>query len=184
MRRIPRRMSGAARSSDRTDIRMKRIEHILDTVAALAIVALCLLISANIVAREVIRTGVPDIIVMVQELMIPAILFPLAAATAARGHIAIDAISNHFPAALRRWIAVLAALIGVLIASVLLLAGWMELWKAFHSNAHYGGHFMWPKWPGRALFVLAIGMFELRLLHVLWVDLRAAVTGRPAPETL
>lgn len=163
---------------------MKRIEHILDTLAAVAIVALCILITANIVAREVIKTGVPDIIIMVQELMIPAILFPLAAATAARGHIAIDVISNFFPGPLRSWIAVFAALIGVVIASVLLMAGWMEFWKTVNSNAHYGGHFLWPKWPGRALFVLAIAIFELRLLHVLWVDLRAAVTGRPAPEKL
>lgn len=163
---------------------MKRIEHVLDTVAACSIVALCILITANIVAREVIKTGVPDIIIMVQELMVAAILFPLAAATAARGHIAIDVISNFFPKALRRWIAVLAALIGVVIATVLLLAGWMEFWKTFNSNAHYGGEFLWPKWPGRALFVLAIGVFDLRLMHVLWVDLRAAITGQPAPETL
>ena len=161
---------------------MKRIEHALDTMAAAAIVALCLLISANILARELIKTGVPDIIIIVQELMIPAILFPLAAATAARSHIAIDVIARHFPAPLRRWIAVFAALIGVVIATALLIAGWTEFWKTFNSNAHYGGTFLWPKWPGRALFVIAIGFFELRLLHVLWSDLRAAVTGQPAPD--
>lgn len=163
---------------------MKRIEHVLDTMAAVAIVALCILITANIVAREVIKTGVPDIIIMVQELMIPAILFPLAGATAARAHIAIDVIANFFPDTLKRWIAVMAALIGVVIATALLVAGWNEFWKTFNSNAHYGGTFLWPKWPGRALFVLAIALFEIRLLHVLWVDLRAALTGRPAPETL
>lgn len=163
---------------------MKRIEHVLDTVAAVAIVALCILITANILAREVIKTGVPDIIIMVQELMIPAILFPLAAATASRAHIAIDVIANFFPAGLKRWIAVFAALIGLVIGTVLLAAGWMEFWKTFNSNAHYGGTFLWPKWPGRALFVLAIAMFEIRLLHVLWVDLRAALSGLDAPETL
>ena len=163
---------------------MKRIEHLLDTVAAIAIVLLGLLITLNVVAREVIQTGVPDIIIMVKELMIAAILFPLAGATAARAHIAIEVIANLFPAGLNRWIAVFAALIGVLIASVLLLAGWMEFWKTFNSNAHYGGTFHWPKWPGRALFVVAIAFFQLRLLNVLWVDLRAALTGQPAPEKL
>ena len=163
---------------------MKRIEHFLDTVAAIAIVLLGLLITLNVVAREVIQTGVPDIIIMVKELMIAAILFPLAGATAARAHIAIEVIANFFPAGLNRWIAVFAALIGVLIASVLLLAGWMEFWKTFNSNAHYGGTFHWPKWPGRALFVVAIAFFQLRLLNVLWVDLRAALTGQPAPEKL
>lgn len=163
---------------------MKRIEHVLDTVAAVAIVLLGLLITANILAREIIHTGVPDIIIMVQELMIPAILFPLAGATAARAHIAIEVIANHFPAGLNRWIAVLAGLIGLVIASVLLAAGWMEFWKTFNSNAHYGGTFFWPKWPGRALFVIAIAFFVLRLLAVLWTDLRAALSGRPVPEDL
>jgi TRAP-type C4-dicarboxylate transport system permease small subunit len=163
---------------------MRRIEHVLNTVAAVSIMLLCILITSNIFAREVIKSGVPDIIIMVQELMIPAILFPLASATAGRAHIAIDVIANFFPASLKRWIAVFAALIGVLTALALLLAGWMEFWKTFHSNAHYGGAFMWPKWPGRALFVLAFGIFVLRLLHVFWVDLRAALTGQPAPETL
>ncbi|WP_319824041.1 TRAP transporter small permease [Thalassovita sp.] len=163
---------------------MKRIEHLLDTMAAVAIVLLGLLITANIVAREVIQTGIPDIMIMVQELMIPAILFPLASATAARAHIGIEVIANLFPKALNRWIAVFAALAGVLIASVLLLAGWMEFWKTFNSNAHYGGIFFWPKWPGRALFVIALAFFELRLFTVFWVDLRAAFTGQPAPETL
>lgn len=163
---------------------MKRIEYYLDTVAAIAIVLLCLLITANIVAREVIQTGVPDIIIMVQELMIPAILFPLAAATAARAHIAIEVIANLFPASLNRWIAVFAAFTGLVIATVLLMAGFMEFWKTFNSNAHYGGHFFWPKWPGRALFVVAIAFFVIRLIHVFWIDLRAAISGRPAPETL
>lgn len=163
---------------------MKRIEHLLNSMAAIAIVALCILIVANIVSREALKSGVPDIIVMVQELMVAAILFPLASATAARAHIAIEVIANLFPDALNRWIAVLAALIGVALGVVLLLAGWAEFWKAFNSPAHYGGAFHWPKWPSRGLFVLAFAFFLIRLLHVLWVDLRAALTGRAAPERL
>ncbi|MCA0922678.1 TRAP transporter small permease subunit [Pseudooceanicola nanhaiensis] len=163
---------------------MKRIEYLLDSMAAIAILLLCLLISANIVAREVFASGIPDIIVFVQELMVPAILFPLSAATAARAHIAIEFIAAMFPDGLNRWIAVLAALLGLLIATVLLIAGWFEFWKTFTSGAHFGGSYHLPKWPGRALFLLAILFFEIRLLHILWVDLKAALTGRPAPEKL
>jgi len=163
---------------------MKRIEYVLDSAAAVAIVALCLLISANIFSRELLLTGVPDIIVIVQELMVATILFPLASATANRAHIAIEVIANAFPAGLNRWIAVFAALIGVGLGSLLLLAGWFEFWKAFNSPGHYGGTFHWPKWPSRLLFVLAFVFFLIRLVQILWVDLRAAVTGQPAPEKL
>jgi|TARA_R110000737_G_scaffold265821_1_gene273514 TRAP-type C4-dicarboxylate transport system permease small subunit len=163
---------------------MKRIEYLLDSMAAIAILILCLLISANIIAREIFLVGIPDIIVFVQELLVPAILFPLSAATAARAHIAIEFIAAQFPDVMNRWIAVLAALLGLLVATVLLCAGWFELWKTFSSGTHFGGEFRLPKWPGRALFVLAMLFFEIRLLHILWVDLKAAVTGRPAPEKL
>lgn len=161
---------------------MKRIEHLLDTLAATAIVALCLLIVANILFREVLMSGMPDIMIAVQELMVAAILFPLAGATAARAHIAIEVIANMFPDWLNRWIAVFAGLIGLGLALVLLYAGWGEFWKTFNSTAHYGGIYQWPKWPSRALFVLAFVFFALRVAHVFWVDLRAALAGRPAPE--
>ncbi|WP_375688313.1 TRAP transporter small permease [Pseudooceanicola sp. LIPI14-2-Ac024] len=163
---------------------MKRIEYVLDTAAAVAIVTLCILIVANIATREILKTGVPDIIIAVQELMVPAILFPLASATAARAHIAIEVIASHFPAGVNRWIAVLAAFIGVFLGAVLLTAGWFEFWKAFNSHAHYGGTYHWPKWPSRFLFVLAFLFFLIRLVQILWVDTRAALTGQPAPEKL
>lgn len=163
---------------------LNRIERALNTVAAVAIVLLCLLIVANVLSRQLLQSGVPDVIVLVRELMVPAILFPLASATSQRAHVAIEFLAQHFPDGLNRWIAVLAALVGLLISTALLLGGWFELWKTFKSGAHYAGDFQLPKWPSRALFVLAMAMFELRLLQTFLVDLRAAATGRPAPETL
>lgn len=160
---------------------LKRIEFMLDTLAAVAVVILCLLITANIISREIFSVGIPDSIIMVRELMVPAILFPLSAATANRAHVAVEFIANHFPDGLNRWIAVLAGVIGITTVTVLLLAGWFEFSKNYSSGAHYGGEFQLPKWPSRALFVMAIGMFWIRLVHVFWADLKAAVSGQPAP---
>lgn len=162
----------------------KRIEFVLDTLGAVAVVLLCLLITANIVTREFIQFGIPDSMILVRELMVPAILFPLSAATAKRAHVAIEFIAQHFPDGLNRWIAVLSALIGLLVVTTLLYAGWLELAKNFSNKAHYGGEFQLPKWPSRALFLLAIGMFWLRVLQTVWVDFKAAVTGTPAPAEL
>lgn len=160
---------------------LKRIEFMLDTLAAVAVVILCLLITANIISREIFSVGIPDSIIMVRELMVPAILFPLSAATANRAHVAVEFIANHFPDGLNRWIAVLAGVIGITTVTVLLLAGWFEFSKNYSSGAHYGGEFQLPKWPSRALFVMAIGVFWIRLVHVFWADLKAAVSGKPAP---
>lgn len=163
---------------------LNRIEQALNTVAALAIVALCLLIVANVLSRQFLQSGVPDVIVLVRELMVPAILFPLASATSQRAHVAIEFIAQHFPDGLNRWIAVLAAITGLIVSTTLLWAGWNEFAKTFQSGSHYAGDFQLPKWPSRAMFVLAIAMFELRLIQTLIVDLKAALTGRPAPKTL
>lgn len=163
---------------------MRLIERTLDTLAALAVLSLGLLIVANVLSRQLLQVGIPDVIVIVRELMVPAILFPLASATSSRAHIAIEFIAQHFPDSLNRWIAVLAALVGLLVATVLLWAGLVELQRNWVSDARFSGDFQIPRWPSRLMFVIAFAMFEVRLLQILWVDLKAAVTGTPAPATL
>ncbi len=161
-----------------------RIEFVLETLGAIAIAALCLLIVSIVVSREFLGFGVPDGIIIVRELMVIAILFPLSAATSKRAHVSIEVIANHFPDALNRWIAVFAAVVGLIVVSALLFGGWTQFAKAFASGSHHGGDLFIPKWISRGAFVLAFAVVFLRLIHILWVDLRAALTGQPAPEAL
>ena len=163
---------------------IKRIEYVLDTLGAAAIIALCLLIVLSVVGRELVGSGVPDSIILVRELMVPAILFPLSTATARRAHISIEVIANHFPAGLNRWVAVLAAFVGLVIVGTLIAASWVQLAKTFSEASHYGGDFLIPKWPSRAAYFLAFVFVGLRLLQIFWIDLRAAIRGQDAPATL
>ena len=162
----------------------RRIEFVLETLGALAIIMLCLLIVANVVFREAFGFGAPDGIILVRELMVFAILFPLSAVTSQRAHVAIEVIAKFFPSALNRWISVFAALVALIIVSALLLGGWLQFAKAFVSGSHHGGDLFIPKWISRGAYTLAFVFVFLRLLQILWVDLRAALTGRPAPQTL
>lgn len=158
----------------------ERIEFVLETIGAIAIVVLGVLIVAIVFCREVLGFGVPDGIIIVRELMVVAILFPLSAATAKRAHVSIEVIANLFPDALNRWIAVFAALIGIILVTALLLGGWEQFAKAFESGSHHGGDLFIPKWISRGAYVLAFGFVLLRMVNIFWVDLRAAVAGRPA----
>lgn len=158
----------------------KRVEFVFETIGAISVVVLCLLIVAIVICREFFGFGVPDGIIIVRELMVLAILFPLSAATAKRAHVSIEVIANLFPDALNRWIAVFAALVGVVLVTALLLGGWEQFTKAFESGSHHGGDLFIPKWISRGAFVLAFGFVLLRMLNIFWVDLRAAVMGRPA----
>lgn len=162
----------------------RHIETGLNFTAAVALALLCLLIASNVLARSLLGTGVPDSVVLTRELMVAAILFPLAAATSQRAHVAIDFFAVHFPPGLQRWIAVVAALIGLMVALPLLYAGWRELAETFTRDARFPGVLSVPKWPGRALFVIALLAFALRLIHLFWVDLHAALAGRDAPDRL
>lgn len=162
----------------------KRVEQVLDTTGAVAVIALGLLIVASVVGREFIGVSVPDSIIIVRDLMVAAILFPLSSATARRGNISIEVIANHFPDGLNRWIAVTAAIIGMLVVGVLIYAAWLQLEKTWIQASHYGGDFQMPKWPSRAMYMIAFIFVFLRLSQLFWVDLKAAITGQPAPEAL
>lgn len=163
---------------------IKHIEQALDTLGAISVILLCLVIAAIVLWREFLGMGFPDGIVIVRELMVPAILFPLAATTSRRGHVSIEVLANHFPDVLNRWIAVLAAFLGLFVMLTLVYAGWTQFSKAWVGGTHLGGDFNIPKWPSRLLYVIAIAFAAVRMAHILWVDLKAAWTGHPAPEVL
>lgn len=158
---------------------LRRIEFILDTLGAIAVILLCVLIVAIVIGREFVAVAVPDGIILVRELMVPAILFPLSAATARRAHVSIEVIANLFPDALNRWIAVFAALVGLTIVSALLVGGWLQFSKTWLNGAHHGGDLFIPKWISRGAFVLAFFFVFLRMLHILWTDFQVAVRGKP-----
>jgi len=158
----------------------KRIEFILDTLGAISVLILCLVIICIVIWREFLGAGFPDGIIMVRELMVPAILFPLSATTAKRAHVSIEVIANFFPDSLNRWIAVFAAALGLFVVVVLIYAGWLQLEKAWDNGSHLGGDFRIPKWPSRLVYVVAFSFVALRLAQIFWLDLRAALTGTPS----
>jgi hypothetical protein len=62
---------------------LDRLERIFVDVAVTATILLAVLIFADVVALNVFNASVPDTIIIVRELMVLAIIMPLAAATAA-----------------------------------------------------------------------------------------------------
>ena len=168
----------------RPALMFKRAEFLLDTLGAIAVALLCLLIVVTVFSREAFAYAVPDSIILVRELMVPAILFPLSATTSRRAHVAIDLFANHFPAALNRWIAAVAALIGIVIVAALVVAGWQQFVNNWNNGAHDGGDFLIPKWISRAAYFVAFGFVLMRMIQMFFLDLRAALTGQPAPAEL
>lgn len=153
------------------------LEKILLGLGALAVIGLGILITTNVVARAVFAGQVPDSVTMVRELMVAAILLPLAAATAARAHVSVAFVSDRFPPRFRSWLIVVGSVVGMIALAPLIWAGWRELFGVIEKGSFFYGDLNLPKWPGRLLFLLGIGATFLRLAELVWRDSRTILAG-------
>ncbi len=157
---------------------LRHIERLLLDLACAAIVALGGLITASVVLRIAFNSGIPDTVVMVSELMVAAILLPLAATVAARANIVVEVLSQHFPARAQDWLVVAGGAFGLLALLPLIWAGWRETHSALTGGGFYFGQLNLPKWPGRVLFLFAISVCWLRLAVQVAGDVRTIASGR------
>lgn len=153
------------------------LEKVLLGLGALAVICLGILITTNVVARAVFSSSVPDSVTMVRELMVAAILLPLAAATAARAHVSVAFITDRFPDRARSWLIVMGSLVGLIGLSPLIYAGGREFLSVWEKGSFYYGDLNLPKWPGLLLFVVGIAATWLRLLELFIRDLRTVLAG-------
>jgi len=156
---------------------LKAFEKLLLNLGVLAILALGLMITASVIARSVFNAALPDTIIIVRELMVAAIVLPLASATLARSHVAVEFVSNALPARARAWLVVFGSLVGILALMPLIYAGFRELTHALSSGAFYYGDLNLPKWPARLVFLVGISACWLRLLLMFVQDVRSIRSG-------
>ena len=150
---------------------MRLIERVLMELAVLALIALGLVIFANVAMRALLGSSVPDAIILVRELMVAAIILPLAAATAARSHVAVTFLSDRMPVRLRSRLIVLGHVVGLLALIPLIYAAWRVTGQAWRSGEFYYGDLNLPRWPGIALFLIGLALTWMRLAILLWGDL-------------
>lgn len=146
----------------------------------IGISALCLTVTITVVSRALYRPIIPDEVLIVREIMVAAILFPLAAVTAARAHIAVTIFTDWAPPRVQTALSILAHLVGIIFATWLFIAGWRLLAGAWTSGEYYDGDIYVPMWIGYASFVLAIGVFLVRLVAGAVSEI-LALLGRSAP---
>ncbi len=158
---------------------LQRIEKLLLELAVFAVLALGGLITASVLLRVFFNSGVPDSIVMVRELMVAAIVLPLAAASTARAHIVVEFLTNRFPVRIQGWFVVFGTGFGVLALTPLIYAGWNESVHTLQSGGFYFGQLNLPKWPGRLIFLIGISFCWLRLLLLVIDDVRRIRAGLP-----
>lgn len=157
---------------------LRSLENGLVALAILCVAAMCLLITAGVLTRSLIGWGIPDSIILVRELMVGAIVLPLAAVSAARAHIAVEFLFDRFGPRTKAWLVAFASLFGCLALLPLIYAGWRELSHTVSAGSFFFGDLQLPKWPGRALFLLGMGVFIARMIALSVGDILDAIGGR------
>lgn len=157
---------------------LTRIESFLLNLAAAAIIGLGLLITTSVVLRATLNSGIPDTINMVRELMVAAIVLPLAATAAARGNIVVEVLSERLPPRTQDWLVVLGSIVGLLALAPLIWAGWKEAVHTLQSGSYFFGQLNLPKWPGRVIFLFGVSFCWLRLAIQMVGDIRTIRAGR------
>lgn len=156
---------------------LRRIERLLVDLSVLSVLGLGGLITLNVILRAVFNTGLPDTTVLVAELMVAAVILPMAATTTARAHIVVELVAKRLPPRVNDGLIVFGSVFGLLALAPLIWAGWREVSHTLGSGAFYFGELHLPKWPGRLLFLAGIGFCWLRLLVMVVQDIRTIRAG-------
>lgn len=157
---------------------LERLERIFIDAAVIAIILLAALIFADVVALNVFNSSVPDTVIIVRELMVVAIIMPLAASTARRAHISVEFVTNSLPPKLVNWFVIFGSLFAALALMPLIWSGYRDLLHQLGTGSAFYGDLSLPQWPGRLAFLIGLALCWVRLVVMIIGDFRTALAGR------
>ena len=143
---------------------LDRIERLCIDVATASIILLALMIFADVIALNLFKSSVPDAVIIVRELMVLAIIMPLAAVTTQRAHISVEFLTNMLPPRVVNHFVIFGTLFGIFALSPLIYSGGKELMHQINTGSAFYGDLNLPQWPGRLAFVIGISLCWLRLV--------------------
>lgn len=152
---------------------MKAIERLMLEFATLSALVLAVFITAAVIARQVLGTSLPDVVIIVRELMIPTIVLPLAATTASRAHIAVTFVTDRVSARLCGALIVFGWVFALMAMLPLIYASYRSLASSWTSGEFYDGLLGIKRWPMKAVFLVGLILMAVRLAIVAVEDFLA-----------
>lgn len=128
------------------------LENVFLLVAVVCILGLCAVIASSVLLRTFSSSGIPDEIVIVGEMMIGALILPLAFVAADRGFISVEIFTQKLGPKFQQALNVLTAIAGLIAVAPITYAAYLSVVDAFESGAYFFGLLELPKWPGHTLF--------------------------------
>jgi TRAP-type C4-dicarboxylate transport system permease small subunit len=156
-------------------------ERVLLAIALVALGLICLVVTYTVIARAIHLPLIPDDVQIVRQLLVVVIIFPMAAVTALRMHIAVTIFTGKLKRSAKHGLIVFGDVLGLARFAVL-LAGAVELFTAsFTSGEYFDGDIDIPYWMVHGAYMVALAILCLRMLGMTWTDyaqLRASATTR------
>lgn len=157
--------------------RFERLTQTLNAIGTLWIVALMLLINADVLGRELFDTPVRGVTELV-ALSIVGIVFlqlgdTLAVGRMTRADILLDRLKRTTPR-LAAALQALYHLVGALLMGVILWASWQPLMESIRIQEYVGavGDFTAPVWPVRVIMLVGMVVTLVTFVLLAWLDLR------------
>lgn len=160
---------------------LRKLEGVLVALSICCILAICMIITVTIFGRFLFNVSVPDDVVMVRELMIGAVVLPLAYVAAERMHIMVEVFTGYMPDSWQPALNLLGSLTGCLMLLPILYGGYLNFESAALDESYFFGELSLPEWPGRLAFLIGYVAFILRLLVLTGEDALSVfrtLTGR------
>ncbi|MDO6459673.1 TRAP transporter small permease subunit [Granulosicoccaceae sp. 1_MG-2023] len=142
------------------------LENVLLLVGVVCILGLCLIIASSVFLRTFSSSGIPDEVVIVGEMMIGALILPLAFVAADRGFICVEIFTLRLGPGFQKALNVLTVVVGLIAVTPICYAAYLSMVDAYESGGYFFGLLELPKWPGQTLFFLGYFLFFIRLIDL------------------
>jgi TRAP-type C4-dicarboxylate transport system permease small subunit len=158
---------------------LDRTERQCERAAAVLMLALMLVVSADVVMRYAVHRPIPWAYDLISVYVMAAIFFLTLSPAYATGHqVAVDIFVRLLGPKGRRATEALTCAVSLPLFVTLAWVGAVRTWGAWTHDDALAGLIPWPTWPALALVPLGSGLLAARLASRLAAHLFTLATGR------
>lgn len=134
-------------------------------LSGVATFAIMWLIDASAFGRKILNAPVPASVEITQSLMAVAIMLPMAYALRSGSHLRVTLFTERLPAPVRRWLLVLAMIIGFGLFAVVTWSTFLFALRSYRIDEHvWGATIRFPVYPAKGAICLGSLLLSLQFL--------------------
>lgn len=167
----------------RLDRLFNKFEALLNLCSGLAIFALVLLATSNVLGRWLISMPVNGYVDWVEQAMAFIAFLGIAFCKREGGHIRMDILVSHLHGRVLWGVEFISTLLMLLVVCALVYGSYLHFWRAY-SLGDSSLDINLPTWPAKLVVPFALSVLALRLLLQLWGYARACYRNDAQPVAI